>query len=127
MSREPRRPAPRPVDPYAVLGVGRRADEPEIKRAYFAMVRLHPPERDAERFREVRTAYEQLRTPEARARTDLFLLQPPTDLPRRRSPTYDLDVHFEDVSALAWSFLMARLAADEEFRAPDFPPEEVGV
>lgn len=125
MSRRMREAAPSGADPYSVLGVGRRATDAEIKRAYFAQVRLHTPEREPEKFQEIRAAYERLRTPEARARSNLFLLQPPPELPRRRQPAFDLRVHFEDVAALAWTLLLARLAPEEEFSEPA-PTEERG-
>jgi curved DNA-binding protein CbpA len=109
---------PKPRDPYAVLGIPRQADDADIKNAYFQGVRRHPPEREPEKFQEIRDAYERLRTPEARARTDLFLLQPPAELPGRRPEPYDLALHREDVVALAWARLLARLAREEEFRTP---------
>ena len=84
-------------DPYSVLGLARQASEEDIKRAYFQLVRQFPPEREPEKFREIRTAYEQLRDPENRARLTLFLLQPPPPLPRQRRPSYDLSVHVEDL------------------------------
>lgn len=116
----------RPEDPYAVLGIGRRAGEAEIRRAYFEQVRLHPPEREAEKFQEIRAAYEQLRTPEARTRTGLSLLQPPPAPPRRRVPQCDLEVHAEDVVMMAWTSFFSRLAEREEFRTPDLPAEDGG-
>ncbi|MEZ4727116.1 MAG: J domain-containing protein [Caldilineaceae bacterium] len=88
-------------DPYLVLGIGRRATDAEIKRAYFQLVRQFPPEREPEKFQQIRAAYERLRTPESRALIDLFLLQPPPDLPNRRRPSYDLSVHQEDLAILA--------------------------
>jgi curved DNA-binding protein CbpA len=64
-------------NPYAVLGLDKRADQAEIKRAYFALIRQHPPESEPENFKLIRTAYEKLKTEGRRAETDLFLLQPP--------------------------------------------------
>ena len=61
--------------PYQVLGITREASEAEIKRAYFSLVREHPPERDPEGFKRVRVAYEKLRTVNQRAETDLFLVE----------------------------------------------------
>ena len=62
------------VDPYAVLGVTRSATPAEIKQAYFALVRAHPPEREPETFKRIRAAYERLRDPERRTETDMLLL-----------------------------------------------------
>ena len=101
-------------DPYVVLGLERSADEAAIKRAYFQKVRLHPPERDPQKFQEIRTAYEQLRSADTRARTDLFLLQPPPELPSRRRPKYDLDVHIEDLIVLAMQ--VAEVPMQHDFR-----------
>jgi len=64
-----------PSDPYAILGVDSQAGLEEIKTAYFARVRAHPPERDPEGFKRVRAAYEQLRDPDRRLETDLLRLQ----------------------------------------------------
>jgi hypothetical protein len=92
----------KPVDnPYDVLGLPRQASETDIKRAYFQLVRQFPPERQPEKFRDIRTAYEQLRDPEHRARIDLFLVQPPPPLPKQRRPSYDLSVHVDDLVTLA--------------------------
>ena len=74
------------VDPYRVLGIERQASEAEIKRAYFQLVRQFPPEREPEKFQEIRAAYEALRDPHNRVTLDLFLIQPPAPLPKRRSP-----------------------------------------
>ncbi len=64
-------------DPYAVLGLDKTAGQAEIKRAYFALIRQHPPESEAENFKLIRAAYEKLKTTARRAETDIFLLQPP--------------------------------------------------
>lgn len=74
-------------DPYAVLGLTRGANEREVKRAYFQLVRTYPPEEQPEAFKLIRAAYEKLRAGEARTETDLFLFQPPSAWePRRRRP-----------------------------------------
>lgn len=63
---------PRAPDPYTVLGLTRSALADDIKRAYFAQVRAHPPEREPARFKEIRAAYERLKTPEAKLETDML-------------------------------------------------------
>jgi len=62
-------------DYYATLGVERKADADEIKRAYRKLARKYHPdvskERDAEaRFKDVTEAYEVLKDPEKRAAYD---------------------------------------------------------
>jgi len=105
-------------DPYAVLGLARQADMAEIKRAYFQLVREFPPERAPERFREIRAAYELVRSPERRRQTDLFLPQPPPPMPNRRQPSFDLAIHAEDVLELALRFGVAAVTSDNEFTKP---------
>jgi len=61
-------------NPYKVLGVERNAAPDEIKRAYFALVREHPPERDPDGFKRIRAAYDKLKGAE-RTQTDLFLIE----------------------------------------------------
>src|SRR5919206_49479 len=65
-------------DPYQLLGVGRDADEKEIKKAFRRLAReLHPdvnrhdPEAE-EKFKEAAEAYEILSDPERRATYDRF-------------------------------------------------------
>lgn len=101
-------------DPYEVLQIERQAKTEEIKRAYFQMVRQFPPEREPQKFQEIRRAYEQLRNPELRSLTDLFLLQPPPDLPNRRRPRYDLSVHNEDIFRLAVDLVATPM--EDDFR-----------
>lgn len=109
------------LDPYAVLGLPRSANDGEVKRAYFQMVRQFPPEKEPERFQEIRTAYDRIRTRERRDQTDLFLLQSPPDLPNRRRPTYDLTVHGEDAVSLAAELRLAQLRVEDDFRLPEIP------
>ncbi len=84
-------------DPYTVLGLTRQATLLDVKKAYFKLVRQHPPESDPDAFRRIRSAYEALRTPQARANTDRQLIQvpPPWVMPRRALQP-DLTFHPED-------------------------------
>ena len=85
-------------DPYAVLGLPRRAATREVKRSYFELVRKYPPETHGDEFKLVRAAYEQLQTEEAKAETDLFLFQPPPPWePRKRHRKLDLDFDPQDI------------------------------
>ncbi len=102
----------KPADPYLVLGLGRRADEAAIKRAYFQLVRQFPPEQEPEQFQRIRAAYEQLRDPEQRARVDLFLLQPPPAVPNRRRASYDLNLHLEDLFTLTVEMVATPMKQD---------------
>ncbi len=45
---------------YKILGLKPGASQGEIKKAYFKLVRQYSPEKDAEKFQEIRQAYEQL-------------------------------------------------------------------
>lgn len=109
------------TDPYRVLGLERGASHEEIRRAYFRQVREHPPETDPETFKTIRAAYEQLRSAEQRATTDLYLLRepPPWQPPRRRvQATFDLRLHPQEILIAAQAF--TDLARDD-FRS-DYRP-----
>jgi len=100
--------SPGVTDPYIVLGLPRSADQSEIRMAYFALVRQHPPEQDPETFKRIRAAYDKLRTSQRRAETDLFMLQsPPPWSPPKRQPKADTSVSRQEILALAraWSDL----------------------
>lgn len=85
-------------DPYAVLGLPRRAAAREVKRAYFELVRQYPPETQGEAFKLIRAAYEKLQSAESKAETDLFLFQPPAPWqPRKRLPKLDLTFDAQDL------------------------------
>lgn len=50
---------------YAVLGLEAHADQQQIRARYLELVRESPPDRDPERFALIRSAYDELRRPEA--------------------------------------------------------------
>ena len=55
---------------YERLGVAPAASDEEIKKAYFRMVRQHPPEKDPDGFKRLREAYDTLRDVKARRSYD---------------------------------------------------------
>lgn len=62
------------MNDYEVLGLKEGADEKEVKRAYFKLVRQFSPEKDPERFQQIREAYENLK--EGRGQVKLALKIP---------------------------------------------------
>jgi len=73
----------------SILGVAADADEKTLREAYLQKVREHPPDRDPDRFEQIRDAYEHLRDPRTRARQVLQCIdpgQPLTNLLEGRRP-----------------------------------------
>ena len=66
------------TDPYRVLGVAETADDSSIRAAYLAAVRACPPERDRQRFEQVRAAFEAISTGPRRLAHALFDTTAPT-------------------------------------------------
>ena len=58
--------------PFLVLEVGPDAGDDDVKRRYLALVRQFSPERDPERFQEIRAAYEAIRDRRGRLRVRLL-------------------------------------------------------
>src|SRR3972149_1819709 len=86
------------ANPYAVLGLERRAALSEVKRAYFNLVRQYSPESNPEAFKLIRAAYEKLNSAESKTETDLFLFQPPPPWEaRKRRPKLELDFDPQDI------------------------------
>ena len=50
----------RDESPFAVLGIRPTLDLAAIKRAYFELLTKHPPHKDQEAFKRIRSAYEAL-------------------------------------------------------------------
>ena len=59
---------------YEILGIDANADEKTIKKAYFRLIRVHSPEKDPEKFQQIRAAYERLSNPEEQQRTEIEFL-----------------------------------------------------
>jgi curved DNA-binding protein CbpA len=59
-------------DPWAVLGLAGDAGDEEIRAAYLAKVKEHPPDRSPEQFERIRDAYDLLRDPRRRAQRQLL-------------------------------------------------------
>ena len=113
-----RQPILHSADPYAVLGLERRATPGEIKRAYFELVRQYSPETNPEAFKQVRAAYEKLNSAESKTETDLFLFQPPTQWEaRKRRRKLDLDFDPLDILRLMQNYGdLGRTRFDEDSR-----------
>ena len=60
------------TDPHAVLDLPADADDEAIRRRYLELVRAYPPEHHAEKFAQVRAAYEALKDLNTRLRRRLF-------------------------------------------------------
>jgi hypothetical protein len=65
---------PKTPDSFAVLDVAEDADDETIKRRYLALVRQHPPEREPERFGEIRAAFEAVESKRDRLRARLLTI-----------------------------------------------------
>ena len=64
------------MDAREMLGIPLSAGEEEIRAAYLAKVKEHPPERSPEQFERIRDAYETLRDPRRRMRDMLLSADP---------------------------------------------------
>ncbi len=66
--------------PFEILGVAPEADDEEIRRAYLQLVQKFPPDREPERFRRIREAYDTLKDARSRMKYKLFHLPELEDL-----------------------------------------------
>ncbi len=60
------------TNPYRLLGVSIDADDETVRGAYLAAIRACPPERDPQRFEQIRAAYEAIATQRERTSYALF-------------------------------------------------------
>ncbi|MEZ6063779.1 MAG: J domain-containing protein [Planctomycetaceae bacterium] len=60
------------LDPYTVLDLNNDADDAQVRSRYLQLVRQFPPEKDPQKFAEIRSAYDALRDPLQRLKDQLF-------------------------------------------------------
>ncbi len=86
------------ANPYEILAIKQDASPGEIKKAYFRLVKKYTPEKEPEKFKTIRLAYEQLKSHSTRAKTDFFVLKKPSadlvSLPETAAAS--LDISLED-------------------------------
>ncbi len=63
--------------PFDILGIEDTATDEIIKKAYLHKVRQYPPEREPEKFQEIRIAFETIKDQRQRLRYQLFHHEPP--------------------------------------------------
>ena len=66
--------SPLSADPFMTLGVSPDADEAQVRARYLELVKQYPPERDPEKFQEIRAAFDAVKDPLSVARR---LIEPP--------------------------------------------------
>ena len=66
------------MNPFDVLGVDEAASDADVKKAYFQMVRQFTPEKHAERFKQIREAYDLLKDPSHRLEAEVFNFMKPS-------------------------------------------------
>jgi curved DNA-binding protein CbpA len=59
-------------DPFATLGIDEDADDEAVRQSYLALVRRFSPDREPERFQEIRAAYEAISNERARLEVKLL-------------------------------------------------------
>jgi len=59
-------------NPFELLGVDEAASSGDIKKAYFQKVRQYTPEKHAEKFKQIREAYDTLKDSECRLEAEVF-------------------------------------------------------
>ncbi len=68
--------SPTSSDPFQVLGVSQDSSEAEVRARYLELVKQFSPDREPEKFREIRAAYEAAKDPLSIAKR---LINPPAE------------------------------------------------
>lgn len=102
-------------DPFQVLGLPQDAGEAEVRARYLELVKQFPPDREPEKFREVRAAYEASKDPLSIAKRLIAL--PGNDIPQWSAV---LQAQRKNPPRLAASFLLSlgNRAAEAPSTAP---------
>jgi len=100
------------ASPYEVLGVTEEASDEQIRKSYLEKVRQSPPERDPDRFKEIRRAYGVLKDGVKRRHLDLSLY--------KRKSGLGVDTGEVDFPALFIRRVFRMLLASSDFQLEDF-------
>ncbi len=90
-------------DYYEVLGVDRKASDPELKKAFRSMARKYHPDKNPDdseaeaRFKEVQEAYAILSNPEERRKYDMFGHDRPGGSPWGAGGFQGVNISFDDI------------------------------
>jgi curved DNA-binding protein CbpA len=102
-------------DPYVVLGLDRDAKADDVRRAYLRLVRIHTPESNPEQFKQVRAAYETLRSPLRRAELTVLAFDETVS-----EPDLDLVARLGDEEVDVVALLLAVELRASDVAATDF-------
>ncbi|MGE0756652.1 MAG: hypothetical protein AB7F89_27725 [Pirellulaceae bacterium] len=89
-------------DPFQLLGVARDAGEAEIRVRYLELVKQFPPEREPDKFRAFRAAYEAVKDP-------LAIAKRLVELPAEEIPSWDeaIEAQRKNPPRLTPSFILS--------------------
>ena len=90
------------LDPFQVLGVPQDASEEAVRARYLELVKQFPPDREPDKFREVRAAYEATKDALSMAPR---LASPPSELPPEWSET--LQIQKKNPPKMSAAFLLS--------------------
>lgn len=68
-------------NPFEILGIDKNASSGDVKKAYFQMVKQFRPEHHAEKFKQIRQAYDRLKDDSQRVEAEVFSFIKPTVQP----------------------------------------------